>query len=410
MFNKKKEKQNILKLLEQIESYLNDEINTLKVDDFKCKGFNKEIKDKLDSICNILNVKHDEELLIYGELMLVSEKIANGIMNDKIYHTNTSNKKLNYIANTINTLVDRIRETTHQINNILEQYGNYNYINKLDTSKVDNDFRFLFKGVNTLDEAITDMLKENKKNGLILDEHSDTLLEIINKLSLSTSESAASLEETAAALEEITSNVRNNTQYISKMSESSNIVSKSLEKGQDLAHKTSKSMEELNAQVNAINDSISIIDQIAFQTNILSLNAAVEAATAGEAGKGFAVVAQEVRALATRSAEAAKEIKLLVENTTKKANEGKDITVNMIDGYKGLNENIANTIDLISNVETSSKEQLNGIEQINIAVTQLDTQTQQNAAIATKANDVTLIVDEISKLIVNNTKSKQFVE
>ena len=104
-----------------------------------------------------------------------------------------------------------------------------------------------------------------------------------------------------------------------------------------------------------INDSISVIDQIAFQTNILSLNAAVEAATAGEAGKGFAVVAAEVRNLASRSAEAAKEIKAIVENATSKANQGKDIANNMIDGYKQLNQNISQTINLISDIEMSSK-------------------------------------------------------
>ena len=122
-------------------------------------------------------------------------------------------------------------------------------------------------------------------------------------------------------------------------------------------------MDEINNQVHLINDSILVIDQIAFQTNILSLNAAVEAATAGEAGKGFAVVAAEVRNLASRSAEAAKEIKAIVENATSKANQGKDIANNMIDGYKQLNQNISQTINLISDIEMSSKEQLSGIEQ-----------------------------------------------
>ncbi|MFX4232112.1 methyl-accepting chemotaxis protein, partial [Aliarcobacter butzleri] len=92
-----------------------------------------------------------------------------------------------------------------------------------------------------------------------------------------------------------------------------------------------------NNQVNLINEAIGVIDNIAFQTNILSLNAAVEAATAGEAGKGFAVVAGEVRNLASRSAEAAREIKTIVENATSKANQGKSIATNMIEGYKELN-------------------------------------------------------------------------
>ena len=165
----------------------------------------------------------------------------------------------------------------------------------------------------------------------------------------------------------------------------------------------------LNTQVNLVNEAISVIDQIAFQTNILSLNAAVEAATAGEAGKGFAVVAQEVRNLASRSAEAAKDIKNIVEDATKKANEGKDIANEMIEGYKGLNDSISQTINLISDVEMSSKEQLLGIEQINDAVNQLDQQTQQNAMIASQTNDIALSADEIAKLVVSDANAKEFI-
>ena len=168
--------------------------------------------------------------------------------------------------------------------------------------------------------------------------------------------------------------------------------------------------KEVPAKV-AINEAIEVIDQIAFQTNILSLNAAVEAATAGEAGKGFAVVAQEVRNLATRSAEAAKEIKAIVERATVKANEGKNIATNMIDGYKNLNSNISSTMNLISDIENASKEQLLGIEQINDAVNQLDQldqQTQQNAMIASQSHDIALSTDEIAKLIVSDANQKEF--
>ncbi|MCG3691192.1 methyl-accepting chemotaxis protein, partial [Aliarcobacter butzleri] len=130
---------------------------------------------------------------------------------------------------------------------------------------------------------------------------------------------------------------------------------------------------------------------------------------AGEAGKGFAVVAGEVRNLASRSAEAAREIKTIVENATSKANQGKSIATNMIEGYKELNQNISQTISLISDIQNASKEQLLGIEQINDAVTQLDRQTQQNAMIASQTHDVALITDEISKLIVSDADEKEFV-
>ncbi|MDX4064280.1 methyl-accepting chemotaxis protein, partial [Aliarcobacter skirrowii] len=160
---------------------------------------------------------------------------------------------------------------------------------------------------------------------------------------------------------------------------------------------------------NLVNEAIGVIDNIAFQTNILSLNAAVEAATAGEAGKGFAVVAQEVRNLATRSAEAAKEIKEIVERATVKANEGKSIATNMIEGYKNLNNNISSTMNLIADIENASKEQLLGIEQINDAVNQLDQQTQQNAMVASQSHDIALGTDEIARLIVEDADKKEFI-
>ena len=252
------------------------------------------------------------------------------------------------------------------------------------------------------------MLKENKSNGMTLEQSSKELLEDVDRLNLSSNEAAASLEETAAALEEITSNIRNNTENIAKMAKYSNEIIKASASGEALANETTNAMDEINSKVSMVNDAISVIDQIAFQTNILSLNAAVEAATAGEAGKGFAVVAQEVRNLATRSAEAAKEIKAIVERATVKANEGKEIATNMIEGYKNLNSNISSTMNLISDIENASKEQLLGIEQINDAVNQLDQQTQQNAMVASQSHDIAQSTDEIAKLIVQDANQKEF--
>ena len=142
---------------------------------------------------------------------------------------------------------------------------------------------------------------------------------------------------------------------------------------------------------------ITVIDQIAFQTNILSLNAAVEAATAGEAGKGFAVVAQEVRNLAARSADAAREIKELVESATTKTNSGKKIADEMIKGYDALNENISSSTKIIKDIETSSNEQTTSIEQINNVVNRLDQQTQNNASVASKTHDIAIDTSSIAQ-------------
>ena len=402
----------IIEVLDLIEKYLGNEINNLPNEvENRLDGLSKiktPIKNKLNSICKTINKRNDDELLIYGELMLIAEKMMRGDFSDKIYNTKTSNIKLNYIANVINNLNGELKKNIDDVLNVLNEYSNYSYLNILDTKKVYGDFYLLSTGINKLQETITNMLIENKSNGLTLDASSDVLLSNVDKLNISSNEAASRLEETAAAIEEITSNIRNNTENIAKMGTYSNVVTKSAFNGENLANQTTKAMEEINIQVTAINEAISVIDQIAFQTNILSLNAAVEAATAGEAGRGFAVVAQEVRNLASRSAEAAKEIKIIVENATSKANQGKDIANNMIHGYKELNENISQTINLIQDIEMSSKEQLLGIEQINDAITQLDQQTQQNAAVASQAHDVAVITDEIAKLVVSNANAKEF--
>ena len=175
-----------------------------------------------------------------------------------------------------------------------------------------------------------------------------------------------------------------------------------------MALKTSKSMQNIAKEVNLVNQAIAVIDSIAFQTNILSLNAAVEAATAGEAGKGFAVVAGEVRNLASRSAEAAKEIKTIVNSATLKANEGTDISNDMIDGYKQLHLSINEAISLISDIQVSSQEQLNAVEQINSSISLLDKQTQENANIAAQSHEVAVTTDFISNLIVKNANEKEF--
>ena len=331
-----------------------------------------------------------------------------GIMKQTIQEK-TQNEGIENLKNGINDLFEivstKVDGDLNKISAALLSFQKLNFTHRIEG----NNLGEVAQGLNNLANVVNEMLVENKANGLTLDKGSDLLLANIDKLNQSSNEAAASLEETAAALEEITANIRNNTQNIAKMASNSTNVTTSVSNGEKLAKQTTVAMDEINEQVKSINEAISVIDQIAFQTNILSLNAAVEAATAGEAGKGFAVVAQEVRNLASRSAEAAKEIKTLVENATSKANEGKNIAGNMIEGYKELNQNIQETINLISDIEMSSKEQQTGIEQINTAVTQLDQQTQQNAMVASQAHDIATTTDTIAKLIVSEANEKEFI-
>ncbi|MDN5049688.1 methyl-accepting chemotaxis protein [Aliarcobacter butzleri] len=375
---------------------------------------NDTLKDEFGEMAKIVNenivktqkgIEEDRKLI--DETIAVLSEFEQGDLCQRL-NMSVSNPALMHLREVLNNMASNLENNIDGVLKVLEQYSNYNYLNKIDQKGLKEHLLKLSNGVNTLGDSITQMLVENKSNGLTLDKSSNVLLENVDRLNISSNEAAASLEETAAALEEITSNIRNNTENIAKMASYSSNVTTSANQGEKLANETTVAMDEINNQVNLINEAIGVIDNIAFQTNILSLNAAVEAATAGEAGKGFAVVAGEVRNLASRSAEAAKEIKAIVENATSKANQGKSIATNMIEGYKELNQNISQTINLIQDIEMSSKEQLLGIEQINNAINSLDQQTQQNAMIASQTHDVAVTTDQIAKLVVSNADAKQF--
>ncbi|MCG3702440.1 methyl-accepting chemotaxis protein [Aliarcobacter butzleri] len=391
--------------------YLNKESSKVEL-------INLNSKDEFGEMAKVVNQNIErtqkvieEDVALIEDAKVVMSRVNNGWYGQFIERS-TSNASLEEFKNNVNKMIDNTKNRFVHVNEVLTSYSKNNFVPALKMEANDERggvFETLVNGLNTLQQTLTQMLVENKTNGLTLDKSSNVLLANVDKLNLSSNEAAASLEETAAALEEVTSNVRNNTQNIAQMAKLSSEVTASANQGEKLANETTVAMDEINNQVNLINEAIGVIDNIAFQTNILSLNAAVEAATAGEAGKGFAVVAGEVRNLASRSAEAAREIKTIVENATSKANQGKSIATNMIEGYKELNQNISQTISLISDIQNASKEQLLGIEQINDAVTQLDRQTQQNAMIASQTHDVALITDEISKLIVNDADSKEFV-
>ncbi len=361
---------------------------------------------EIDKQMEIIAKNLEEDKALIDEVKNIVNRVKEGNLDLQIKQE-SSNESLNELKSMLNDMIKTISVNVNQdINSILtslEEYSKLNFVNN-----VQNPTGNVAIGLNNLSNIINQMLQENKSNGIVLDESSNLLLNNVNLLNKASNETAVSLEETAAALEEITSTVINNTERISIMANHSKELSISIEDGQKLANITVESMDSINEQTQAIADAITIIDQIAFQTNILSLNAAVEAATAGEAGRGFAVVAQEVRNLASRSAEAAKEIKELVENATSKTDSGKKIADDMIKGYVKLKENISKTTEVIHDISISSKEQRTSIEQINDVVTKLDRQTQNNASIATQTHDIAINTSNIAQKILATVNEKKF--
>ena len=377
----------------RVEVLSKDEISKIAL------NFNKY----LDSIEESLK----DDAKVIDDVKRVVSLVKVGQLNHEV-KIKSKNENLNDLSLLFNDMMkelsSNISDDINKITAALNKYSKLDFRHRITNAKANVEL-----GLNSLADTINKMLLENKTNGLTINQSSQGLLSNVEKLSVSSNESAASLEETSAALEEITSIIASNTQNVVKMSNFANKLSHSLSDGKKLALETTSSMEEINDEVIAIKDAISVIDQIAFQTNILSLNAAVEAATAGEAGKGFAVVAQEVRNLASRSAEAASEIKNLVESASIKAEAGKSIANKMIVGYEDLNKNTGKTIELINEIKTASTEQQHGIEQINNAVTLLDNQSQQNANVASQTKEIAVKSQEVAKMIINSANEKEFI-
>jgi methyl-accepting chemotaxis protein len=204
-------------------------------------------------------------------------------------------------------------------------------------------------------------------------------------LSSRTEEQAASLQETAASMEELAATVKQNTEHARQANTLATNASAVAQRGEQAVTDVVRTMQRISGSSGKIGEIVGVIDSIAFQTNILALNAAVEAARAGEQGRGFAVVASEVRSLAQRSAEAAKEIKKLIETSISEVSEGSRQVEAAGGTMQELLTSVQRVTEIMKEISAASEEQSSGIDQVNLAVSQMDEVTQQNAALVEQA-------------------------
>ena len=244
----------------------------------------------------------------------------------------------------------------------------------------------LLAGLRAMDKRLEDIVSDVRHGS---DEVSTAAQQIArgnDDLSQRTQEQASSLEETASSMEEMTSTVKQNAENASHANQLARGAREQAERGGEVVSQAVTAMREINSSSRKISDIVSLIDEIAFQTNLLALNAAVEAARAGEQGRGFAVVATEVRNLAQRSAGAAKEIKLLINDSADKVKAGTALVDQSGKALAEIVESVKKVTDIVAEIAAASQEQSAGIDQVNNAVSQMDEMTQQNAALVEEAS------------------------
>jgi methyl-accepting chemotaxis protein len=271
---------------------------------------------------------------------------------------------------------------------------------RVDSSGHDEAARLL-QALGRMNQRLSDLVRQVRSGSDSIATGSQQIAAGSTDLSQRTEKQAASLQETAASMEQLNATVKHNADTAQQASQMATAASDVARKGGQAVDEVVSTMQEISASSRKIEDIIGVIDGIAFQTNILALNAAVEAARAGEQGRGFAVVAGEVRTLAQRSAEAAKEIKTLIADSVGKVETGSRLVGDAGTTMQDLVRQVQRVSDLLGEISSASVEQTRGIAQVSQAMSELDEVTQQNAALVEES---TAAADSLS------TQAQRLVE
>lgn len=283
------------------------------------------------------------------------------------------------LKQSVNTTVNQLNHVIDEIATVTGELENSN-LNIEDISEFNGDFVGISKSLNSIIKTLNTLLSEIYKAGLQVNSGAGQVAAGSQSLAQGAAEQASTIEELTASIAEISEQTRENAKNANKTRELTTLVRKNAEIGNDKMEEMQNSIVEINQSSRDISKIIKTIDDIAFQTNILSLNAAVEAARAGVHGKGFAVVAEEVRTLATKSAVAAKETTLLIEGSIGRVQHGMRIANETAEALKDIVNGISGISDLVKQIALDSSDQATGIIQISMAIEQVAQVVQQNSA------------------------------
>ncbi len=342
----------------------------------------KVVKFAMDVTAQV-SVSHQMTVVVAQSQDVVHAAI-NGDLSRRV-DTNSASGDAHKLAESINLLLGTVSDMFSDVQEVVMGATEGNLSRRVSTGRKTGDLLKMGNSVNALLESVSEIVANVKGAAGEVLRGADEISQGNSNLSQRTEQQSSSLEETASSMEEMTSTVKQNADNAAQASQLAMAARDQAEKGGAVVGKAVDAMAKINEASSKISDIIGVIDEIAFQTNLLALNAAVEAARAGEQGRGFAVVATEVRSLAGRSATAAKEIKELIQDSTRKVEDGSTLVTQSGQTLEQIVMSVKKVSDIVAEIAAASREQSGGIEQVNKAVMEMDTMTQQNAALVEQA-------------------------
>ncbi|KUJ73069.1 methyl-accepting chemotaxis protein [Thiomicrospira sp. WB1] len=335
---------------------------------------------------------------VFYEVNELMSEVSQGFFGKRI--TAKASGEMQVLKDNINATLDALEKIIENATQVMVAQGTGDLKQRIHM-ETDGTLAVLREGINNSVTNVSSLMAQTTYSVNNLATGTMDISNDVIDLSSRTQQQAASLQETAASMEQITSTIQQTANNASDANEAATLSLKEAQDANQVVHRTIESINEINEASTKISEITSLIDSIAFQTNLLALNAAVEAARAGEHGRGFAVVAGEVRSLAGKSSEAAKDIRDLIDSTVEKVQEGAKLADESGKALELINGSIEKIGNYVKEISDTTAEQAKGVEQVNTAISSIDQVTQQNSALVEKTADRTADMSRLAEEVQN---------